>query len=219
MKIELIIPYVLTEDWIMMAVNRYVPFAHSSTELHGVDLSDAAPKEVTAENTPQLVVERALRAQEEGADACIVDCFYEAGLEESRAVLKIPIIGAGEAAMLFAYGLRAPFAVLTSDQEGIAVVPEHARRYGFDSRLHSVVSIDLPWQEIPERPEEALSKMEEEALMLDSTVQTVVIGCTDLAAMSRPLQDNLMAKNRDIKVVNPIAAAIGLAEMRVALGT
>jgi len=219
MRIQLIMPYVLSEDWVQMAVDRYVPFAHPSTELRGVDLADAAPKEVTAENTPELVVERALRAQEEGADACIVDCFYEAGLEESRAVLKIPIVGAGEAAMLFAYGLRTPFAVLTSDKEGLSVVPEHARRYGFDSRLHSVVSVDLPWQEIPERPEEALRKMEEEALRLDSSVQTVVVGCTDLAEMSRSLQDNLMAKNRNIKVVNPIAAAIGLVEMRVALGT
>ena len=218
MKIELLMPYALTEDWVRTAVNRYAPHARSETELHGADLSDAAPVEVTAENTPQLVAERAIRAQEAGADACIIDCFYEAGLEESRAALQIPIVGAGEAGMLFAYGLGAPFAVLVTDQEGLAVVPNNAERYGFSTRLQSVVSIDLPWYDIPDQPDEALRRMEREVLGLHPAVRAVVIGCTELAELGSSLQERLSSLGCDILVLNPIVAALGVAETRVALG-
>jgi len=219
MRIELLMPYVLTEAWVQMAVNRYAPFARSTTELYGRDLSDVAPAVVTAERTPHLVAEQALRAQNAGADTCIIDCFYEAGLEESRVALQIPIVGAGEAGMLLAYGLGAPFTVLTSDQEGLSIVPTNAERYGFSTRLHSVVSIDLPWQEIPDHPEEALLRMEREAMSLPSSVHTIVIGCTELAEMSQSLHDRLSLRGREVRVVNPIGAALGLAEMRFAMGT
>ena len=216
-NIELLMPYVLDEGVVEMAVERYAPFVRPSTQLHGTDLSDAVPIEVTPENTPELVVERALRAQDRGADACIIDCCYEAGLEESRAVLRIPIVGAGEAAMHLAYGLRSSFAVLTSDRKGFTVIPHNAERYGFASRLASVVSIDLAWEEIPDRPEEALRRVEEEALKLPSSVRTVILGCTELGPLSRSVHDRLAKQGREFHVVNPVGAAVGFAEMRVAL--
>ena len=57
MKIEVLVPFALTQDWAHMAVSRYLPFASPTTQLHNVDLSGTTPDEITDENTPRLVRE------------------------------------------------------------------------------------------------------------------------------------------------------------------
>lgn len=48
------------------------------------------------------IVERALQAQRDGHQAVIVMCFMDPAVRESREVLDIPVIGVGEASMLYA---------------------------------------------------------------------------------------------------------------------
>ncbi|MDP9196188.1 MAG: aspartate/glutamate racemase family protein [Pseudomonadota bacterium] len=96
---------------------RYTPLLPGLVISHRV--IDNGPVSIqTAEDTRQaapFVVKKVIEAEREGVDAVIIDCFSQPGLGDARKAVKIPVVGAGEAAMNAA-------ARLTSDTSRIAQV-------------------------------------------------------------------------------------------------
>ena len=70
------------------------------------DVIDAAPH----------VVQTVTEAAEEGYDAVIVDCSDDPGVEEARALVSIPVIGAGEALWAAIATAPAPVRLFTGDE-------------------------------------------------------------------------------------------------------
>ncbi|MGY4468802.1 Asp/Glu/hydantoin racemase [Bradyrhizobium sp. LB9.1b] len=69
-------------------------------------------------------------ADRDGADAHIIACFDDTGLDAARAIATAPVIGIGEAGFHMASLIAARFAVVTT--LGVSIVPiEHnLKRYG-----------------------------------------------------------------------------------------
>jgi hypothetical protein len=59
------------------------------------------------------IVGRAIEAEQEGCDAVVIDCFGDPALHAAREAVRIPVIGAGEAAMRLAATVGHQFGVVT----------------------------------------------------------------------------------------------------------
>jgi allantoin racemase len=162
----------------------------------------------------QLIVKNALKAEEDGVDACIIDCFYDRGIEECSSALRIPVVGVCMAGMLLAYSMPGKFAVITTEKTGIPRIESNAHRYGVASKLQSVVSIEYPWQEIPTHSEEVAQLLVQAGKELVSVASTFILGCTDLSNMADPLREELRSLAPNVRVIDPILPAIHLAEIR-----
>jgi allantoin racemase len=91
-------------------------------------------------------IRAALQAQAEGYDAFVIGNFQEPGLTECRASVDIPVIGLGEAAMLFACSLGRKVGLVTISPAFIPWHEEQIARHGLEQRVIGVTAIraDMP---------------------------------------------------------------------------
>jgi len=220
MKIEILIPVALPESWRKVAVARYEKYALPSTVLHGTDFTGLLGGGMNYSQAPRLVLRNALKAEENGADACIIDCFGDPALAECSSQLQLPVVAVGMASMHLAFAVSESFAIITSEESIITEIEANAHRYGVTSRLHSVSAIDVPAEEIPSNSEEVMRRLVQMSKnLLDAAPRLIlVLGCTELAEMAGPLRQKLRLLAPDVQVINPILATIRLAETRIMLG-
>ena len=154
-------------------------------------------------------------ADRDGADAHVIACFDDTGLDAARAVAKAPVIGIGEAGFHIASLVAARFAVVTT--LGVSIVPiEHnLRKYGLVDRCARVRAAEVPVLALEERNAEALGKISTEiaAAIRDDRAEAIVLGCAGMADLAAELADK-----HCLPVVDGVAAAVTLAEGLVRLG-
>lgn len=218
MKIEILIPVALPENWRKVAVARYAKYASPSTVLHGTDFTGLLEGGMNYSQAPRLVLRNALKVEENGADACIIDCFGDPALAECSSQLQLPVVGVGMAGMHLAFAVSESFAIITSEGSIITEIEANAHRYGVTSRLHSVSAIDVPAAEILSNSEEVMRRLVQMSKNLLDAAPTLILGCTELAEMAGPLRQKLRLLTPGVRVINPILPAIRLAETRVMLG-
>jgi allantoin racemase len=80
-------------------------------------------------------LEGAVEAERQGFDAFALSTLPEPGLREIRALVGIPVVGFGEAAMLSACALGRRFGALVFIPELAELVEDNARRHGFGERF------------------------------------------------------------------------------------
>ncbi len=158
------------------------------------------------------ILREVLLAEREGADAVIVDCALDPILAASREAVRIPVIGAGQAAYALAitlgdrFSILAPLACLVSDYR------RRVREYGLEAHLASVRSIDTEIRDLlGSAATEAFVKVGERAVEEDQA-DVLVLGCTGMSPAVPRLQERF-----DIPVVDPASAAIALAETLIRL--
>ncbi|MBR0826934.1 aspartate/glutamate racemase family protein [Bradyrhizobium manausense] len=154
-------------------------------------------------------------ADRDGADAHIIACFDDTGLDAARAVARAPVIGIGEAAFHMASLIAARFAVVTT--LGVSIVPiEHnLQKYGLLARCARVRAAEVPVLALEERNADALAKISGEiaAAISDDRAEAIVLGCAGMADLAGEL-----AARHGLPVVDGVAAAVTLAEGLVRLG-
>jgi allantoin racemase len=154
-------------------------------------------------------------ADRDGADAHIIACFDDTGLDAARAAAKAPVIGIGEAGFHMASLIAARFAVVTT--LGVSIVPiEHnLRKYGLSERCARVRAAEVPVLALEERNAEALTRISTEitAAIRDDRAEAIVLGCAGMADLATEF-----AGRHGLPVVDGVAAAVTLAEALVRLG-
>ena len=111
------------------------------------------------------------------ADAAIIACFDDTGLDAARSAVRFPVVGICEAALVTAGQLAKRIAVVTTLPRSIVPLEELVRRYGFAERARvsacNVAVLDL------EKPGSgAAEKLDAEiALALDKGAEAIVLGC------------------------------------------
>ncbi len=73
-----------------------------------------------------------------GADAIVIACFDDTGLEAARCATDVPVIGIGEAAFHVASLIAERFSVVTTLARSIAPIQHNLARYGLASRCARV---------------------------------------------------------------------------------
>src|SRR4051812_16230631 len=115
-------------------------------EVHGVSPPDRFFHPLTEFRCADQTIRNALRAAEEGFDAFVIGHFQEPGLTECRGAVDIPVIGLGEASLLYGCTLGRKIGLVTIDPVFIPWHEEQVARHGLEKRVAGVTAIkaDLP---------------------------------------------------------------------------
>ncbi|MFB0543634.1 MAG: aspartate/glutamate racemase family protein [Candidatus Bathyarchaeia archaeon] len=161
------------------------------------------------------IVKRVKEAEEEGVDACVINCFGDPGVRASREVVKIPVLGPCESSLLVAASLCNKFSVVTVLKNVIGMIEENAKIYGLSGKLASVRAVDIPVHELHrdnERTARALLEEGKKALE-EEGAEVLILGCTGMTGMAERL-----SKELGVQVIDPLPTAVKFAETLVALG-
>ena len=84
------------------------------------------------------VVRNAIRAEREGYDAFIVGHIQDSGLWEAKSVVDIPVLGLGEACLLYACMLGMRIGIVTINPRFIPGFHTQIKKYGLEQRIVGV---------------------------------------------------------------------------------
>ena len=145
------------------------------------------------------------------ADAHVIACFDDTGLDAARCVVPAPVIGIGEAACLLATQLAARFVIVTAAPISVPVLEGNLRRSGLGGACAAVraagvavLAIEGDGDPVEVAARRAAAEFPDAA---------IVLGCAGMAALTRRLAAEL-----DRPVVDGVGAAVAIAEGLVRLG-
>jgi Asp/Glu/hydantoin racemase len=111
-------------------------------EVHGISPADRHLSPLTELRCSVQKVRNDIIAEREGHGAFVIGHFQEPGLIECRAALDIPVVGLGEATMLFACTLGRRFGLVTINPVFIPWHRDQLDRLGLAARAVGVRAID-----------------------------------------------------------------------------
>jgi allantoin racemase len=149
-----------------------------------------------------------------GADAHIIACFDDTGLDAARQLASGPVIGIGEAAMHAATLIAHRFTVVTTLSRSIAALETNVLKLGFDRRAR-VRASDVAVLELEREGSDARARIDAEIrrAIAEDRAEAIVLGCAGMAQLATDL-----SKAHGLPVIDGVGAAVKLAEMLVALG-
>lgn len=162
------------------------------------------------------IVEALVQAEKEGFDAATVACFFDPGIDEARSVLRIPIMGIGEASFILARMLSSGrgIAVITMSDRAITKINDLIDRYKFRSfviqkdpvravphDLYIKASTSYSLNDI-RKLKEAYVKLAKECV--DDGAEVIITGCGGMGPM---LAVEGLREVEDAPVIEPISAA------------
>jgi allantoin racemase len=146
------------------------------------------------------------------ADAGIIACFDDTGLDAARSAAPFPVVGICEAALVTAGQVAKRIAVITTLPRSIVPLEELVRRYGFAERA-LVTACNVPVLDLEKPGSRAEEKLcSEISLALDNGAEAVVLGCAGMADLAHALSQKF-----GIPVIDGVAAAVKQAEALVGL--
>jgi allantoin racemase len=156
------------------------------------------------------LIQALLNAQD--ADAGIIACFDDTGLDAARSAARFPVVGICEAALVTAGQIAKRIAVVTTLPRSIVPLQELVRRYGFAERA-VVTACDVAVLDLEKPGSGAEEKLKAEiARALDRGAEAIVLGCAGMADLALKLSQEF-----GVPVVDGVAAAVKQAEALAAL--
>jgi allantoin racemase len=150
--------------------------------------------------------------QSPDADAGIVACFDDTGLDAARSVARFPVVGICEAALMTAGQVAKRIAVITTLPRSVVPLEELVRRYGFAERAR-VTACNVAVLDLEKPGSGAAEKLDAEiGWALDNGAEAIVLGCAGMADLAAALSVRF-----DIPVIDGVAAAVKQAEALVGL--
>jgi allantoin racemase len=160
-------------------------------------------------HTLQLVAEAARR----GYDAVVTGCFGDPGVDAARELVKIPVIGPGEACLHAASMLGGTFSIITVGDGTVRSSREQVHKAGLDYHLASIACLGAGVMEIRKAEDSLYQRLLALAqhCLADDGADVIVIGC---ASMSYAFADRL-AGDLPVPVLHAPRVALRVAEMLV----
>ena len=141
------------------------------------------------------------------ADAGIIACFDDTGLDAARSAAPFPVVGICEAALITAGQLAKRIAVITTLPRSIVPLEELVRRYGFAERT-SVSACNVAVLDLEKPGSGAGAKLDAEIVRaLEKGAEAIVLGCAGMADLAAKLPQKF-----GVPVVDGVAAAVKQAE-------
>lgn len=148
------------------------------------------------------------------ADAIVLACFDDTGLDAVRCVSNKPVIGIGEAGYHLAAMLSNKFSVVTTLARSVPALEHNLVRYGLASRCASVRASDVPVLELENPESDARQKISEEVhkAITQDHAEAIVLGCAGMTDLAQSLSDE-----HSLPVLDGVVSAVGLCETMVRL--
>jgi len=226
MKLKVIVPVVLPSKGRdrkrTEILDAYKSVSRDDVEWGIVNL-DQGPESIESKYDEALaqpdVVRKIQEAEEQGFDACIIDCFGDPGLYAAREVVHIPVVGAGQSAMFLAAMLSRRFSVITVLAKTVPLIEDNARVYNINSKLASVRAVNIPVLQLQSRKSELIERLSAEgsSAVEEEGAEAIVLGCTGMAGLTEAVKESLHRKGLKALVIDPVQAAVKVAESLVDL--
>jgi allantoin racemase len=187
-----------------------------------VRLPKGAPTSITGTYDDAMAVPGVLAeiraAAEEGADAVVVNCTADTGVDAAREAVTIPVVAVSQAALSLAAQLSDGFSVLTFAARIAPRFEAMAHRWGMAHRLKSVRSVETPLEDIADHGllAEHLAR-EAELCIREDGAHAIILGCTDFELAADAMARHLQSRDIVIPLLRPFAIGVHLAEDLVAM--
>lgn len=149
------------------------------------------------------------------ADATVVACFDDTGLDSLRCLMEGPVIGIGEASFHAASMISCRFSVVTTLGRSVSGLRENLAKYGLTTRCAGIRAAEVPVLALEANPDIALQRIEteiEKAIREDGA-EAIVLGCSGMTSLTKTLSARF-----GIPVIDGITCAVTMAEAFVAAG-
>jgi allantoin racemase len=149
------------------------------------------------------------------ADAFVIACFDDTGLEAARCATEAPVVGIGEAAFHMASLIADKFSVVTTLSRSIAPIERNLMKYGLAARCARVRAANVAVLALEEPGSDARRTIEKEIerALADDGAEAIVLGCAGMTDLARSLSESA-----GVPVIDGVACAVSLAESLVRLG-
>jgi allantoin racemase len=148
------------------------------------------------------------------ADAYIIACFDDTGLEVIRSITEKPVIGIGEATYHVATMIAGNFTVITTLSRSIRPLTHNLKKYGLFENCVKVTAIEVPVLDLENISSENLDKLNKviQDTMENDNAEAIILGCAGMADLARKLE----IKHK-LPVIEGVSSAVVLAESLVNL--
>jgi len=164
------------------------------------------------------ILQRVKKAEKEGYDAVIIDCFTDVGLEPAKIAANIPIVGPAESSLHIACLLADKFGWITPMDEGVPFHWRQAKNYGLADHITSIKPVNISLAAFHDSKDEAEAKLNRLAReMVNEGAQLILIGCTGILPAMGVGSARKLSKKLDIMIIDPLAVALKTAEMLASL--
>jgi allantoin racemase len=149
------------------------------------------------------------------ADAFVIACFDDTGLDAARCVTRAPVVGIGEAAFHLASLIAAKFSVVTTLARSIAPIEHNLMKYGLASRCSRVRAAEVPVLALEEPDSDARQRIEAEIerALAEDNAEAIVLGCAGMTDLAQDL-----ASKTGVPVLDGVTCAVSLVESLVRIG-
>lgn len=218
MKIKLINPnttWAMTES-IEACAKKY---ARRDTQVYavspdtGVDSIECYVDEYLA--VPGVLQEIIKGDREEGADAFVISCFGDPGLQAAREITEKPVLGIAESAIAAAKMIAPYFSIVSVLDRSRKVTEDVVSNYGAEQFCRSIRSTGLSVLEFGADPEKGLKALERESIraIQEDGAECILLGCAGFVDFVEKLRIQL-----GVPVLDGIMPAVKFAEALVDMG-
>lgn len=148
------------------------------------------------------------------ADAVIIACFDDTGLDAARCLTDRPVIGIGEAAYHMASMISNKFSVVTTLARSVPALEHNLQRYGLAARCAKVRSSEVAVLELEHAAGPARTKINAEIRRAidEDLAEAIVLGCAGMADLT-----DALTLEHGLPVLDGVSCAITLCEGMVRL--
>lgn len=153
-----------------------------------------------------------IKLSEDEADAFVIACWGDPGLEAAREITHKPVVGIAEASMYMANMLAARWGIITTGHRVRTMIGETIHKTGFGHRCVSIQTTGLAVTETETAREATLVALEAAGrkAIAEDRAEALCLGCAGMSGLDLALEAKL-----DIPVIDAVAAAVKMAESLV----
>lgn len=146
------------------------------------------------------------------ADAIVIACFDDTGLDEMSKAADCPVLGIGQSAYTMAQIIGAKFSVVTSLAVSIPVIDGNIQATGFGPICLSVRASGLGVIDIDVGTPETIARLSDEINLAHAQdgATAVVLGCAGMARLRK-----ILAAQTNVTLIDGVEASAHLAQSAV----
>jgi len=198
-------------------------YAQPETEINfkGIKPHDSYAHALVEYRCGREAIASAIEANRSGYDGYLMGHFQDSGLYEARAASSIPVIGLGEASMLYACQYGQKIGIITINPRFIPGHIHQIRKYGLEERVAGVHALKFEPNEIlaafddPERLDEVARQFEQQATPLVRSNIDVLIPAGGIPMLLFSLVEGFRIEGAP--VLNGLPVALRMTEMAIEL--
>jgi allantoin racemase len=182
------------------------PFFGQCHSIRCIELSKSPPGIETDAHVAEVIPHLVEAVRDATADAIVVSCFSDPGIDVVRAAGHVPVTGIAEAAYLAALGLGNRFGIVSLGPSSVTRHLRYLEKLKLDARLAGDRSIDMTIVELVATDVvERVSSIARQLRDKDGA-DVIILGCAGLGSYRGALQDSL-----GLPVIDPVQAGVALA--------